>query len=280
MTRTVVCMEAIRDVAELRRNISSFRNGWEQNVRAMHQLGLFRSGRFWVYDPDTGDFANAKFAGYRGMTVSKYSRARNGNFEGYFTGGVNKLIARRLRQKWREAPSLSGLLIKFATELAGETVLDGIDQTKWRFIVVPSDRCTFTSRLPEGTSHDSLPPGDPDKEAELCGKEGGRRVVLHVRAERNSGLVADVKESWYSEDKNLPCIVCGFSFLRTYGNLGRKYIEAHHRELLSSRKRVGISTKKDFDRVCSNCHRMLHRMGRNMNSSVLKRIVQQSRSVR
>jgi len=123
-----------------------------------------------------------------------------------------------------------------------------------------------------------LPPGDPDKDAELAAIEGGKRELgPHLKTERSSKLVAGLKSRRGQEYPNLECEICGFSFLLAYGETGQGFIEAHHQELLSKRGRRR-STKGDFDFVCSNCHRMLHRMDpREMNKVRLREIVADNR---
>jgi hypothetical protein len=56
------------------------------------------------------------------------------------------------------------------------------------------------------------------------------------------------------------CQICGFSFEKIYGSLGREFIHVHHIEPLGE---VGgernIDPKKDLIPVCANCHAMLHK---------------------
>ena len=63
-----------------------------------------------------------------------------------------------------------------------------------------------------------------------------------------------------------------FNFEKTYGNLGRKYIEAHHlvpiRDLKKGERRK--VTEHDFAVLCSNCHRMIHRQANPGNLEKLK----------
>jgi hypothetical protein len=62
----------------------------------------------------------------------------------------------------------------------------------------------------------------------------------------------------------MACMVCGFNFERTYGDLGTGYIEVHHRRPLSRRSKKGFrASVRDVAVVCSSCHRTLHRKGAN-----------------
>lgn len=56
------------------------------------------------------------------------------------------------------------------------------------------------------------------------------------------------------------CKVCGFDFVKVYGELGQGFIEIHHRNPLSSlEEEVIVNPETDLIPVCANCHRMLHR---------------------
>ncbi|MBR3918614.1 MAG: HNH endonuclease [Clostridia bacterium] len=55
-------------------------------------------------------------------------------------------------------------------------------------------------------------------------------------------------------------MVCGFDFEKTYGDLGKDFIEVHHtKPLFSLEEEVKINPRTDLVCVCSNCHRMIHR---------------------
>ena len=54
-------------------------------------------------------------------------------------------------------------------------------------------------------------------------------------------------------------MVCQFDFYKIYGDLGKGFIEAHHRVPLSEIDGEKITTLEDLALVCSNCHRMLHK---------------------
>ena len=58
----------------------------------------------------------------------------------------------------------------------------------------------------------------------------------------------------------LSCYVCDFNFENTYGEIGKDFIEVHHRVPLYSKDEVvNVNPETDLICVCSNCHRMLHR---------------------
>lgn len=90
--------------------------------------------------------------------------------------------------------------------------------------------------------------------------EGKRVEKIHRYLERNSQVVRDAKKQ-HAKNGRLPCQACGLDFEETYGSIGQKFIEAHHKVPLSelAANEIRQTTVEDFDLVCSNCHRMMHR---------------------
>jgi hypothetical protein len=85
--------------------------------------------------------------------------------------------------------------------------------------------------------------------------ETRRKVVQHLARERSYKLALHAKTR-----DGFTCRVCGFNFAEKYGEIGRGFAEAHHVVPLSAIK-SGVKTRlKDLVCVCSNCHRMLHKM--------------------
>jgi len=93
---------------------------------------------------------------------------------------------------------------------------------------------------------------------EISTGEEKKKYRWHRRVERNQKLSKDAKKF-----HGYVCQVCKFDFEKQYGQLGSKYVEAHHvtpmAELLKELEPVVLDPKTDFVVVCSNCHRMLHR---------------------
>lgn len=84
--------------------------------------------------------------------------------------------------------------------------------------------------------------------------EGGKKVVISVKAERNSKLREQAIKI-----HGLKCKVCDFDFEKVYGSWGKGFIEVHHMIPLSDSKERETNPKTDLVVVCSNCHRMIHR---------------------
>jgi 5-methylcytosine-specific restriction protein A len=90
--------------------------------------------------------------------------------------------------------------------------------------------------------------------------EGGIIYRLHKTRER-SGILAQKKRSQVlAATGKLECEVCSFDFKSTYGDLGNEFCEVHHRTPLSQLSGETKTQLEDLAVVCSNCHRMLHRM--------------------
>lgn len=90
-------------------------------------------------------------------------------------------------------------------------------------------------------------------------KEGKVIYKLHKLRERDSKINKKKKEAYFKKYKKLNCEVCDFDFYKVYGEIGKGFIEAHHRVPLSDLDGESKTELKDLALVCSNCHRMLHR---------------------
>lgn len=184
-------------------------------------------------------------------------------------------------------------LISIANELA----------TKGKTILKPND---FKGAI-NGKWHQALAAADPSfkpvpKNGQLLGKpklrskkpnqtmqvlneeklfsEGAERKAfkLHVIRERDPEVIKRAKQNAKKEGK-LCCIACGFDFAKVYGELGDGYIEGHHTKPISKKPKQGEETKvEDIALVCSNCHRMLHRIRPTINVGSLKKLIKKQQS--
>ncbi|UIJ81823.1 HNH endonuclease [Rhizobium leguminosarum] len=79
------------------------------------------------------------------------------------------------------------------------------------------------------------------------------------------------------KDCDYRCEVCEFDFLKTYGEIGKGYIEAHHIFELAERAGENAETKpEDLAMLCSNCHSMIHRKKPCYSVDELKHIMRQA----
>ena len=117
-------------------------------------------------------------------------------------------------------------------------------------------------------------PDEDDDEVPTV-KEGRVIYKLHKLRERNSKINRKKKEKYYKENGKLDCEVCGFDFYNFYGELGKGFIEAHHRIPLSKLNSEAKTMLSDLALVCANCHRMLHREINNLSIEELKSRIKQ-----
>ena len=98
---------------------------------------------------------------------------------------------------------------------------------------VPTEEAKdFVSRSPARAAPTVV---ENDKRSEVAGKisamEGKRILELHLRPERDQGLIQRFKKSL----SDFSCRACGFNFELVYGKLGKRFIEAHHRKPIGPR---------------------------------------------
>jgi len=88
--------------------------------------------------------------------------------------------------------------------------------------------------------------------------EGVKKQRWHEYRERSSEVIRLAKEQAYQRDPLLQCEACAFSFVERYGELGRKFIEAHHKIPIATLKPGSRTKVEDIALLCANCHRMVH----------------------
>ena len=103
--------------------------------------------------------------------------------------------------------------------------------------------------------HRTATPAD-DKHEVYPRYENRKLVAAHLRRERSGYLAAERKRL-----DDYQCAICARTFATLYGKkLGEGFAEAHHvRPLKHAADRVRTHVE-DLITVCSNCHRMLHKM--------------------
>jgi 5-methylcytosine-specific restriction enzyme A len=112
-----------------------------------------------------------------------------------------------------------------------------------------------------------------DDDQETSVKEGKVLFRYHKLRERNTTLVQRKKSIQLERFSKLECEVCGFDFFDTYGKLGHGFIECHHRIPLATANTESETKLEDLALVCSNCHRMLHRVIGTISILDLKNII-------
>jgi 5-methylcytosine-specific restriction protein A len=142
---------------------------------------------------------------------------------------------------------------------AGMRSVGRADAEVWdRYAAYPDELRQVVEAIRNAAAGSVLPNVPEADEEEIEADEGRLLTRLHRVRERNPALVRRKKEAAYQARGALPCEICRFDFARTYGELGDRFIEAHHILPLAA---AGTATTRltDLALVCSNCHRMLHR---------------------
>jgi len=95
------------------------------------------------------------------------------------------------------------------------------------------------------------------KDEEVTMEETFKKKVHYLIERPNSSKIKKIKKKL-----GYVCLSCNFDFEKVYGELGKEYIEAHHLTPISELKKgeSRMTTEKDFAVLCSNCHRMIHRL--------------------
>lgn len=115
-------------------------------------------------------------------------------------------------------------------------------------------------------------PVSPEKYREY--KEGQKKLKQHIIRERNSQVIDEAKKNFKLKNKRVFCEICGFDFENKYGEVGKNFIEGHHKLPISKiTEEFNKITSKDIALVCSNCHKMLHRKRPWLTVEDLKRLI-------
>lgn len=104
--------------------------------------------------------------------------------------------------------------------------------------------------------------------------ENRTKVTQHLIRERSKKLLdaAKIRDSF-------TCQICGFNFSEVYGEIGRGFSEVHHIVPLHTLKKEIVTRLEDLITVCSNCHRILHKMdGMPEDIKRLKKMMSYSRN--
>ena len=107
--------------------------------------------------------------------------------------------------------------------------------------------------------------------------EGQILYKMHKVRERDAEIVKAKKSQAYNSYGKLSCEACVFDFEGYYGDLGKGFIECHHRIPLYSFKVAKKTTLDDLALVCSNCHRILHRGIDYLSVEDLRQLIKYSR---
>ena len=120
---------------------------------------------------------------------------------------------------------------------------------------------------------DSVPRTDVDVH-EVEATEGARRLVSHLKRERNQALARRKKE----RAQSISCEACGFSFEDAYGDAAADYCEVHHLVPLAASQPSRRTKLQDLAILCSNCHRVVHLRNPPFTLQELKKMLNRPRA--
>jgi 5-methylcytosine-specific restriction enzyme A len=107
-------------------------------------------------------------------------------------------------------------------------------------------------------------------------KEGQRKLKQHIIRERSGQVIDEAKKNFKLKNIRVYCEICGFDFEKKYGEVGKNFIEGHHKLPISEiTEEYNKITSKDIALVCSNCHRILHRKRPWLTVEELKELIKE-----
>lgn len=215
----------------------------------------------WVLDQSVGHFAPAFFAGY-----ARHSLKGLWNRDKFPPNPASNRIEELAKvESWEVVskghPRGAQIALQFRKwkKAAGEVANRFHDTDEVRFFILPHHLAEKYTKAADSP---------PENEVDISALEGGSKLRLHMKKERQSSLVKRAKEHWLRTEGELRCGICNFSFSEQYRGLGEGFIEVHHRSLVpSTKQKVSI---KDLIPVCANCHRMLHRKNGLVDVQIVK----------
>ena len=98
----------------------------------------------------------------------------------------------------------------------------------------------------------------------------GMKIIIEKEVYKRSKYLRDYAIDYFENQGGLNCICCGFNFSNFYGKeIGDGFIEIHHKKpIFQYQGNDLIKTIKDAISnvvpLCSNCHRMIHRHGKQL----------------
>ncbi|WP_413173163.1 MrcB family domain-containing protein [Anabaena azotica] len=133
-----------------------------------------------------------------------------------------------------------------------------------------SDLLYFISIYEQLIENQPIESQESDPTVEDVWFEDLTKYKIHRRVERNQALCKKAKEI-----HGYICQACNFNFETRYGEIGKNYIEAHHIVPIATleKTKVQLNPLTDFTVLCSNCHRMIHRIKPTPTLEEFKKII-------
>ena len=112
--------------------------------------------------------------------------------------------------------------------------------------------------------------------------EEGAYTEATVKRRKRSKQLRDEAVKYYSDENNhIYCSICGFDYTSKYGELGKGFIEIHHKKPIyqyddEDYQKLLKDAIKELMPLCANCHRMLHR-DKDVSEEKLKQLVKENK---
>lgn len=157
--------------------------------------------------------------------------------------------------------------LRFDPNYEGRGLIAGskLDEEIWNEFAADRKRLSETTSIITKSYKNLTFPQTNTQEVEIVDEdeefpEGKIITRLHRLRERSSTLTKRKKLLVLKQDGTLTCEACDFNFAKVYGNSGIGYIECHHNMPLSTLSKSKSVRLSELSLVCSNCHRMIHRV--------------------
>lgn len=134
---TPVELTLVESPHEIRHNLRVFNR---DATKYLHRSqNLMRQTTYWLKDTDSSMFAPSKFIGFQSMNFDDYETATQQNFTGVDFNGhlTRRCIEDLIGLKYVEDLDLHEGLITWGEALLGVGVFNDLNQSKWRFIILP-----------------------------------------------------------------------------------------------------------------------------------------------
>ena len=138
----------------------------------------------------------------------------------------------------------------------GLTAGGRLDQSVWQDFATDPKRLSVVANAIRTAAY--TPPELGDEGVLIEAEEGAILSRMHRVRERDPRLTRRKRNAVLSACGRLTCEVCSFDFGAVYGDLGKDYIECHHRRPLSDLPHARRTRLEDLALLCANCHRMIH----------------------
>jgi 5-methylcytosine-specific restriction enzyme A len=114
---------------------------------------------------------------------------------------------------------------------------------------------------------------------ERCQVREGDAIFKESKVYKRSSKLRKYAIKKFKTENGIFCEVCNFNFEKFYGEIGKNFIEIHHK------KPIFTFDQNDFDQtlalalvnlspLCANCHRMIHRNSSELSLEILKQFIE------